>query len=65
GAGGTLMLDLRTRDWSADLLEALDLSPAMLPPTFEGTEPTGAISPAAAAATGLRQGTPVFAGGGD
>ena len=36
-----------------------------MPPTFEGPEVTGTISAAAAAATGLRAGTPVVAGGGD
>ena len=36
-----------------------------LPPTFEGPEVTGVVSAEAAAATGLRAGTPVVAGGGD
>ncbi|MFW6198919.1 MAG: xylulokinase, partial [Acidobacteriota bacterium] len=65
GAGGTLLLDLTTRDWSAELLEALDIPRAWLPPTHEGTEVTGLVSPAAADATGLVAGTPVVAGGGD
>ena len=39
--------------------------PAWLPRASEGPEVTGVISPAAAAATGLRAGTPVVAGGGD
>lgn len=65
GASGTLLLDLAARDWSAEVVAALGLDPALLPPTHEGTEPTGAVSDAGAAATGLRAGTPVFAGGGD
>ncbi len=36
-----------------------------MPPTFEGPEITGTVTAAAAAATGLRAGTPVVAGGGD
>jgi xylulokinase len=36
-----------------------------MPPTYEGPEVTGTVTPAAAAATGLRPGTPVVAGGGD
>ena len=36
-----------------------------MPPTFEGPTITGAVTGAAAAATGLRAGTPVVAGGGD
>ncbi len=65
GAGGTLMLDLTTRDWSAELLEAFEIPPGWLPPTHEGSEVTGQISPAAAELTGLSAGTPVVGGGGD
>ncbi len=65
GAGGTLMLDLASRDWSADVLGALGVPAAWLPPTHEGTAVTGPVSAAAAAATGLAAGTPVVAGGGD
>ena len=36
-----------------------------MPPTFEGPTITGTLSATAAAATGLRAGTPVVAGGGD
>ncbi|MDX1547434.1 MAG: xylulokinase [Rhodothermales bacterium] len=65
GAGGTLLLDLTTRDWSADVLRALDVPAAWLPPTHEGTEVTGTVSAEAARATGLPAGTPVVGGGGD
>ena len=65
GAGGTLMLDLGTRDWSAELLEAFDIPAGWLPPTHEGSEITGRISEAAAERTGLAPGTPVVGGGGD
>lgn len=65
GAGGTLMLDLQTRDWSSELLEAFEIPSNWLPPTHEGTEETGRITAEAAALTGLRQGVPVFGGGGD
>lgn len=64
-AAGTLLLDLRTRDWSPEVLAALDLDPAILPPTFEGPDVTGHLTPSAAEATGLRAGTPVVAGAGD
>ena len=46
-------------------MAALGIDPAWLPPTFEGPEVTGVVSAAGAAATGLRAGTPVVAGGGD
>ena len=65
GAGGTSLLELATRDWSPTVLAALEIPPQFLPPTHEGTQVTGTISAEAAAATGLRAGTPVVGGGGD
>jgi len=62
---GTILFDLAARDWSPEILAALRIDPAWMPPTFEGPEITGTVSVAAAAATGLRAGTPVVAGGGD
>jgi xylulokinase len=65
GAGGTLLLDLENRDWSAELLDAFDIPPEWLPPTHEGTTTTGVVSAEAAQLTGLAAGTPVVGGGGD
>ena len=65
GGAGTQLFDLRQRNWSSELLDLLGIDAAWLPPTFEGTELTGTLSKAAAEATGLRPGIPVFAGGGD
>jgi xylulokinase len=62
---GTLLFDLAARDWSPEILDALRIPPAWLPPTHEGPAVTGAVTAGAAAATGLRAGTPVVAGGGD
>jgi xylulokinase len=62
---GTMLFDLAARDWSAEVLAALEIPAAWLPPTHEGPEITGALSAEAADATGLRAGTPVVAGGGD
>jgi len=62
---GTLLFDLAARDWSPEVLAALRIDPAWMPPTFEGPEVTGRVTRAAAAATGLVEGTPVVAGGGD
>ena len=61
---GTILFDLAARDWSPEILAALRIEPAWMPPTFEGPEVTGTISTSAAAATGLRAGTPVVAGAG-
>ena len=65
GASGMTLLDLEKRDWSAEMLEALDIPREWLPPTHEGPAVTGAISAQAAWATGLKAGTPVMGGGGD
>ncbi len=62
---GTVLFDLRRRDWSGEVLAALGIDPAWLPVTFEGTAVTGQVTAQAAAATGLRPGTPVVGGGGD
>jgi xylulokinase len=64
-AAGTLLLDLAARDWSDEILGALEIPHRWLPQVFEGPEVTGRISAEAAAATGLEQGLPVIAGGGD
>jgi xylulokinase len=62
---GTILFDLAARDWSAEILRALEIDPAWLPPTFEGPTITGVVTSESAAATGLRAGIPVIAGGGD
>jgi xylulokinase len=62
---GTILFDLAKRTWSPEVLDALDLDPALFPTTFEGPQVTGVVSPEAAQLTGLRPGTPVVAGGGD
>lgn len=65
GAGGTLFLDLTRRDWSSELLDALDIPTQWLPPTHEGTDITGHTLAEAASLTGLGAGIPVVAGAGD
>jgi xylulokinase len=62
---GTILFDLAARTWSAELVETLGIDPGWLPRTFEGPVVTGTVTAGAAAATGLRVGTPVVAGGGD
>jgi xylulokinase len=65
GAAGTLLMDIRTRDWSPEVLDALDIPARWLPATHEGPEITGQVSSEAAEITGLLKGTPVVGGGGD
>ncbi len=62
---GTQLFDLAARDWSPEVLRVLELDADWFPATHEGPTITGEVSAAAAAATGLRPGTPVVAGGGD
>jgi xylulokinase len=64
-ASGTLLLDLRRRDWAQPILEALEIPGDWLPPVREGPEPTGGVRAAVAASLGLRRDVPVAAGGGD
>ena len=62
---GTILFDLAARTWSTDVLDAIGIDDRILPPVFEGTEVTGLVTAEAAAATGLREGTPLVGGGGD
>jgi xylulokinase len=62
---GTVLFDLKARDWSNEVLAALEIPRSWMPKTFEGTEFTGKITKEVAALTGLKEGTPVAAGGGD
>jgi xylulokinase len=62
---GTVLFDLQQRTWSTEILAALGIPESWMPPTFEGPQFTGRVTPEAAAETGLQVGTPVAAGGGD
>ena len=64
-AAGTLLLDLRARDWSADILGALEIPSDWLPRVFEGPDVTGHLAAAVAKQLDLPAGIPVVAGGGD
>jgi xylulokinase len=64
-ASGTLMLDVSRRQWSKEVLQAMELDSSLLPPLFESPDICGKVSADAAAATGLATGTPVVAGAGD
>jgi len=62
---GTVLFDLKVRDWSDEVLADLEIPRAWMPKTFEGTEFTGYLTEEVASLTGLKAGTPVVAGGGD
>lgn len=65
GGSGTILFNLKKRNWSARVLEALQIPAEWLPATHEGTAVTGTITAETAAVTGLKAGTPVVGGGGD
>jgi xylulokinase len=64
-ASGTLLFDVVNRRWSSEMLKASDLQPDILPQVLESPEISGRVSKEGASASGLREGTPVAAGGGD
>jgi xylulokinase len=64
-AAGTLLLDMRERDWSGEILDALEIPPEWMPRVYEGPESTGGLNPEVAGGLGLPPNLPVAAGGGD
>lgn len=64
-ASGTLLFNVRGRDWSDEMISLMDLDRSLLPPVSESIEVTGRISAEGSEATGLAVGTPVVAGAGD
>lgn len=59
------LYDLDTRTWAADIVEGARADPSLLPPIHQPDEIVGRVTEEAAAATGLRAGTPVVAGSAD
>ncbi|MBJ7596754.1 MAG: xylulokinase [Candidatus Nephthysia bennettiae] len=64
-ASGTLLLDVRARGWSPELLELLGVPRKWLPEVRESPELAGRLRPEVAAELGLPAGLPVAAGAGD
>jgi xylulokinase len=64
-ASGTSMFDVGQRQWSDEMLQALEVPREWLPEVTESPEVSARISAEAAAETGLLEGTPVVGGGGD
>ncbi len=64
-ASGTNLLDLRARQWSDEILKALDIDKALMPDLIGSGQAAGSITREAAADTGLAEGTVVAGGGGD
>jgi len=64
-ASSMALLDPRSRKWSPEVLEALDVSESMLPEVVAATEPISTITAAFAESTGLDPSTLVAVGCGD
>ena len=61
----SMLFDLRGRCWSEEILSTFDIPATILPPVRRAGERVGVVTAEAAAATGLRAGTPVYVGGAD
>ncbi|SKA73516.1 xylulokinase [Clostridium sp. USBA 49] len=64
-ASGMLMLDVKERKWSKEMLDILGIKEEVLPKVYESWEPTGNITKEVAEYTGLTEDTIVVAGAGD
>jgi xylulokinase len=64
-ASRTMAFDQARREWSYELLGAVDLAPGLLPAVAPSGTQVGAVTAEAAHETGLRRGLPVVVGGHD
>jgi xylulokinase len=64
-ASGMQLLDVPERDWSDEILQALEIDKSLLAKVYESPEITGGVTGRAAELTGLVRGTPVVGGAGD
>ncbi|BAY07825.1 xylulokinase [Calothrix sp. NIES-2098] len=64
-ASGIGCLNLANRHWDTDILNALNLNPALFPPVVESTAIAGRLKSGIATRVELPVGLPVIAGGGD
>ena len=64
-ASGMQLLDVPRREWSAEILEKLDIDRALLAKVYESPEITGRVTSSAAEVCGIAAGIPVVGGAGD
>ncbi|MCX7705650.1 MAG: xylulokinase [bacterium] len=64
-ASGTSLFDVRKRNWSQEILDALEIPVDWLPSSFESVEITAKTSSEIQNLTGIPAGVPVAAGAGD
>lgn len=64
-ASGMLLLDVKNRQWSKEMLEICGIDESVMPKLYESYEVTGTLSQKAAQETGLPQSVKIIAGAGD
>lgn len=64
-ASGTGLLDINKKEWSDEIISAVDVDKSMLPDILASTDMAGKITREASKEIGLLEGTPVVMGGGD
>jgi autoinducer-2 kinase len=64
-ASESMLYDVSRRAWSDEILDTLEIARGILPVLCDAGAPAGRVTARAAAATGIPEGTPVFAGGPD
>ncbi len=64
-ASGMLLLDIRKRDWCAEVLEKLRIDRSLLADCYESCEVSAQVRADVAADLGIPAGTPIVGGGGD
>lgn len=64
-ASGMLLLDVKNKKWSEEMIQICGLSPEVLPELYESTEVIGTITERISKLTGLEKGVKVVAGAGD
>jgi len=64
-ASSTLLLDVRTRNWSAEMCQRFQIDPVTLGPVRPATDPLGTLRPEISESLGLNPNTIVVVGSGD
>jgi len=64
-ASSTLLMDVRTRQWSQQMCDVFEIPPRLLPPIYPATRVIGTLLPGMAERLGLGAATKVILGSGD
>lgn len=64
-AFGTLLYDIKKKNWSPKMCKMCGINMEHLPKIIKSTDNVGGLTKKAAEELGLKEGTPVFGGGGD